>query len=169
MFKMITQTRLKELLNYDSDTGIFTWIKQRNSRTKIGSVAGCKQSDGYIRIWIDYKPYSSHRLVWMYVYGELPKKDLDHVNKVKDDNRIVNLRLATKQENKQNHSTPQSNNKSGYLGVSWNKRAKKWKAQIQMNGKVKYLGLFKYSKEAYEVYLKAKRELHTFWVEDQQQ
>jgi hypothetical protein len=97
------------------------------------------------------------------------KKDLDHVNKVKDDNRIVNLRLATKQENKQNHSAPQSNNKSGYLGVSWNKRAKKWKAQIQMNGKVKYLGLFKYSKEAYEAYLKAKRELHTFWVEDQQQ
>ena len=162
----LTQERLKELLHYDHDTGIFTNLKSRGKRIKIGSVAGTKNSNGYVHIQIDYKKYQAHRLIWLYVYGEFPEKSLDHINEVKDDNRLVNLRLATHQENHQNQSSPQTNNTSGYLGVYWHKGAKKWRAQIQVNGKKKYLGYFDTAEEASKAYVTAKRKLHQFWVEE---
>ena len=163
---MITQQRLKELLSYDPETGLFINLTQRRPQAKIGSVAGCKNNNGYIRIMIDGKSYLAHRLSWLYSYGDFPEKELDHINEIKDDNRINNLRLATHKENGQNVSSPGINNNSGFRGVCWHKRDKKWRAQIKLNGKIKYLGSFNTSEEAYECYLKAKREMHTFWVED---
>lgn len=162
----LTQQRLKELLSYDPETGLFINLTQRRPQAKIGSVAGCKHYSGYIHIKIDNKKYMAHRLAWLYVYGEMPKKELDHINEIKDDNRIVNLRLATHKENGQNVSSPRIDNNSGFRGVSWDKKAKKWCAQIGINGKYKNLGYFVTPEEAYEAYLKAKRKIHTFWVED---
>jgi len=161
---MLTQERLKELLHYDPDTGIFINLTQRG-HAKIGAVAGSKYSNGYIHIQINRKRYLAHRLAWLYAYEEFPAKSLDHINEVKDDNRIINLRVATHQENLHNVSSPQTNNTSGFLGVGWHKQRKKWYAEIRLNGRKKHLGLFNTAEEASEVYLAAKRELHPFWEE----
>jgi len=162
----ITQKRLQELLSYDPETGLFINLTQRSSRAKKGSTTGCKRQDGYIHIKLDYKLYFAHRLAWLYVHGNFPEKDIDHINEIKGDNRLVNLRLATNQENMHNISSPQINNTSGFLGVSWDKNAQKWRARIIINKKYKHLGYFNTAEEAYEAYLKAKRELHPFWVEE---
>jgi len=163
---MLTQERLKELLHYDPDTGIFINLTQRKGSSKKGTAAGSKHSSGYIHITIDSKKYRAHRLAWLYVHGNFPEKSLDHVNEIKDDNRLVNLRLATKQENGHNMSRPHIDNPSGYLGVSWHKQRKKWIARINSNGTRKHLGLFNTAEHASEAYLRAKREHHTFWVEE---
>ena len=161
----LTQEQLQELLSYDHDTGIFTNLKSRGA-VKIGSVAGYKNPNGYIYIAIDYKRYLAHRLVWLYIYGEFPVNQIDHINEIRDDNRIVNLRLATDLENKHNQSSPRTNTTSGYLGVGWHKGEKKWRARIMVNGKQKHLGYFDTAEEASAVYLAVKRELHQFWVEE---
>jgi hypothetical protein len=162
---MFTQERLKELLHYDPDTGLFTWIKSTNTSIKINSVAGGKTSRGYTQIRADKKLYLARRLAWLYVYGNFPESFLDHVNEKPSDNRISNLRLATHQENGHNKSTPNKNNTSGFLGVIWQKPNKKWLAQIRINGKRKHLGLFNTPEEASEAYKAAKRNLHPFWRE----
>jgi hypothetical protein len=161
----LTQERLKELLSYDPNTGVFTWLVSKGC-VKANSVSGTKRKDGYIQIRTNKKLYLSHRLAWLYVYGELPENDLDHINEIKDDNRIVNLRLATDQENMQNVSSPRIDNTSGLRGVHWYKARQKWQSQIMVNKKRIHLGLFNTVKEAYEAYLKAKRESHLFWVEN---
>ena len=112
------------------------------------------------------KTHQAHRIVWQLHNGQIPDGlQIDHINGIKDDNRIENLRLDVNKENPQNISEPQCNNTSGYLGVSWNEREKKWRAQIMVKGKRKYLGLYDTKEEAYEAYLAAKRDLHPFWVE----
>jgi hypothetical protein len=164
--KMLTQERLKELLHYDPDTGIFINLTQRRGRAKKGAVAGTKNPKGYIIIMIDGKFYYAHRLAWFYFYGEFPEGFLDHKNQNPSNNRICNLRLATTQENAQNISNPRINNKSGFRGVSWYKSTNKWLAHITINRKVKHLGYFDTPEEAHEAYLNAKREIHIFWEED---
>jgi hypothetical protein len=142
---MITQSRLKELLNYNSDTGVFTWIKRS------GSVAGGLDKCGYIHIRVDYNLYFAHRLAWLYVYGLFPEDQIDHINRVKDDNRFTNLRPATKSQNQMN--TPRrSDNKSGHKGVCWSKTAKKWNSGIRVDGKRKHLGSFNDKSDAILAY-----------------
>ena len=131
---MITQSELKELLNYNQDTGIFTWIKT-------GKVAGGYLTSGYKRIGVKNKSYLYHRLAWLYVYGKFTKDTIDHINGNKSDNRINNLREATFVENKQN-SKKSTKNTSGSKNVVWNKNCKKWQVQIWLNRKSKYIGLF---------------------------
>jgi len=160
----LNQERLKELLQYDPETGIFTNLTQRG-KVKKGAIAGSKYSNGYIYIGINRKRYRAHRLAWLYVYGEFPANQIDHINEIKDDNRIVNLRVATNLENQHNVSSLQTNNTSGFRGVFWRKNRKKWKAIIYLNGKQKHLGHFDTAEEAYESYLKVKKELHPFWKE----
>jgi hypothetical protein len=161
---MLSQQRLKELLEYNPENGLLIWVTQRGKGVKKGSVAGTKQN-GYIQIKIDGKLYKAHRLAWLYVYKEFPENEIDHINEIKDDNRIVNLRLATKRQNMQNISNPRADNKSGYLGVCWHNRYKKWYAQISINNKKKYLGYFNTAEEASKAYIKAKRLHHKFWEE----
>ena len=163
----ITQKRLQELLSYDPETGLFINLTQRSNRIKTGSISGTKRSDGYIHIKIEGTQYLAHRLAWLYVYGNFPEKALDHRNEIKDDNHIRNLRLATEQENRHNISSPRIDNASGFQGVSWDKRDQKWRARIAIKGKKrKHLGLFDTAEQASEAYVKAKREIHPFWVED---
>lgn len=159
---MISQYELKKYLNYDHNTGIFTWIFQAGRRVKVGMVAGTVKEDGRIEIALNRKKYKAHRLAWLYIHGEYPINQIDHINGNSLDNRINNLREATQQQNMQNKRAPQSNNKSGVLGVSFCKKSKKFMAQIGKNGKQKRLGYFVSPKEAHEAYLKAKRELHEF-------
>lgn len=98
---MLTQDRLRELLHYDPDTGVFTNIKPRH-RVKVGDIAGSNSGKGYLQIQIDQKRYSAHRLAWLYTYGRFPEEFIDHINGNPSDNRIVNLREVTQRENLQN-------------------------------------------------------------------
>jgi hypothetical protein len=155
--------KIKELLQYDPISGIFTWIGKsatRANRIKIGSKAGSKHNKGYISISIFGIPILAHRLAWYFVHGEFPKNNIDHINCDPSDNRIENLRDISQAINSQNSRTARVNNKSGYLGVHFAKGSNKWTSQITINRKCKSLGLFETPEKAYEAYLKAKRELH---------
>jgi hypothetical protein len=148
-------------LNYDPNTGVFTWAISSARRIQVGARAGCLDKAGYIQIRIDGKIHRAHRLAWFFVHGVYPADQIDHINGVRDDNRISNLRIATHGENQQNRGK-QKNNTSGYLGVSWHKHRGKFSAQIQVNGKQKNLGYFDDPDEAHQAYVTAKADLHQF-------
>ena len=158
---------IKDYLSYDKGTGIFTWdvSPSTNNSIKAGSTAGCTDPKGYIRIKYKGKIYPAHRLAWYFTNGVMPAFPLHHINQIPSDNRICNLRLDTNRANEQNVSRPQVNNTSGFLGVGWSKRDKKWRTQIWANGKSIYLGQYNTPEEARDVYLCAKRKYHPFWVE----
>lgn len=159
---MLTQERLRELLSYSESSGLFTWItKKGNQHQILGSVAGSQRSSGYISIGIDGKNYMAHRLAWIYVHGHLPESGIDHVNGVKTDNRIANLRKANQSENLQNQ-TICTRNTSGVQGVSWSKIARKWHAYISLNRKRVNLGLYSNIEDAATARKKAKSEYHNF-------
>jgi HNH endonuclease len=157
----LTADRLRQLLSYDPETGIFRWRVQPNSRVPVGAVAGCVESSGYRRIRIDGRLYLAHRLAWLYVHGECPAGEIDHINGVKDDNRIVNLRPATDAQNRWNIDR-HKNNKSGFKGVARDSRrlARPWKAGITVNGRRIRLGQFRTAEEASAAYEAAAREHH---------
>jgi hypothetical protein len=113
---MITQKQLKELLSYDSNTGVFTWIKKTSNRAPVGNVAGYLNHDGYVYIKINNKIYSAHRLAWLFTNKAYPENMIDHINGNRSDNRICNLREATRVENAYNQKK-QKNNTSGVKGV----------------------------------------------------
>lgn len=155
----VDQKRLKELLDYCPDSGFFTWvIKKRGVR--LGKVAGYVGRYGYWKITLDKKRYAAHRLVWMYVHGQWPDDCIDHINRVRTDNRIANLRLATHAQNRQNLSLT-NRNKSGVRGVSYDAINKKWRASISVNGKAKNLGRFVSIEEASAAYKVAAAKYHT--------
>jgi len=143
--KFITQKQLKEILEYNPDTGLFTWIRQTSSRVKIGSTAGCEVTFSYGGKYINIKAlgrlYLAHRLAWFYVHGNWPKDQIDHINGHGTDNRIINLRDVTQYQNMRNMRLP-SNNTSGHIGVSWITEKKKWTAQLHIKGKHIHLGYF---------------------------
>jgi len=138
---MLNQILLKKLLNYDENTGIFTRRISLHGKVKVGDIAGTIANDGYCHIRVDSKRYQAHRLAWLYVHGEWPTNQIDHINGIRNDNRIANLREATRSENQQNRKTSNYNSTSGYLGVSVNKDA--YTSYIRLNGKIIYLGRFK--------------------------
>lgn len=161
---MLTQERLKELLEYDPETGVFVRLVARTNARE-GSIAGSTHSQGYLTVWIDGKHHKCHRLAWLYVHGRWPASMIDHINGVKTDNRIANLREATRSENIQNRSTAYSNNKSsGVLGVYWHEQAGKWQAKITTNGRSRSLGLYHDKGLAEAAYLEAKATSHPFAV-----
>lgn len=161
MSNELTQERLKEVLHYDPETGLFTNLTQRANCVKIGALAGSIHHEGYISIRIDGFSYGAHRLVWLYVYGDFPKNQIDHINQVKDDNRIVNLREANSSANKQNVGL-QKNNSSGYKGVTFNKKSGKWVVQLKINGKNMYFGHYCDLKEAVIARKQAETTHHPF-------
>ncbi len=153
-----TQERLKELLNYDPETGVFTW-KVRRGLAEAGP-AGSTKKDGYNYICIDGRTMLAHRLAWFYVHGQWPRHVIDHINGDRTDNRIVNLRDVPYRTNNENQKKPHRSNTSGYLGVSRIQSRGKWQASIQLNGRNKNLGRYDTPEEAHAVYLEAKRQLH---------
>lgn len=158
---MLTQERLKELLDYDQDTGLFTWKQWRGGTAFAGTDAGRPNKGGHIQIMVDGIRYMAHRLAWLYIYGVFPQEDIDHINRVRSDNRICNLRPASKLQNAQNRSVS-SNNKSGCSGVAWNERLKKWRARLTVGRKRMHLGYFTSIEEAFTARAEAKMKYHTF-------
>lgn len=137
-----------DLVSYDPDTGLFTWLTYRGRRANAGSIAGTRtHKSGYVYIIIMGKRYAAHRLAWFMTFGSWPPHDIDHINGVRDDNRISNLREATRQENCRN-SNVSKNNTSGCVGVKYLKRNKKWTAQITVNYTRLYLGIFSLKADA---------------------
>ncbi len=138
--KDLTQEKLKTVLHYNADTGEFTWLQRSKGRRKNG-VAGWQSGKGYIAITLDYKKYRAHRLAWFWVHGEWPADEIDHINGIRDDNRLANLRSVTKSENARNKRRYKKN-KSGANGVSWYKPTGKWVAYLGLGGKRIHLGHF---------------------------
>lgn len=136
---MITQSRLMELIRYDPETGLLKWNIDRR-KVFAGDVAGWR-SHGYIRIRIDGSCYYAHRLVFLYMTGVLPESGVDHINMNGEDNRWCNLRLADQSENMCNAGRPRHNT-SGTKGVSFNKNANKWQANIRFRGQSHHLGYY---------------------------
>ena len=137
----LTQARVKELLEYHPEIGVFIWRVSPNKRILAGTIAGGIKRSGYRVIQVDHVDYLEHRLVWFYCEGVWPKAQLDHINGVRSANYRSNLREATAQENRMNNKK-QSNNSSGVTGVYWHSPAKKWCAQIAVNRRTLHLGLF---------------------------
>jgi hypothetical protein len=153
----ITVEQLREILDYDQETGLFKWKRTRR-QIKAGAVAGTDPSAGYVYIFVLGKRYAAHRLAWFYVTGEWPAGQIDHRNLVTSDNAFANLRDVSGVVNKQNMRDAQSNSKTGVLGVS--PRGSRFIAVIQVARKQKYLGLFETQELASQAYQAAKRQFH---------
>ena len=152
----LSQELLKEHFEYRD--GHLWWVKPRTRSVKVGQQFGSYHPEGYRKGKLKGKFYREHRLVWLYHYGAWPKDQIDHINGVKDDNRIENLRECTHQQNQFNKKS--WGKTSPYKGVYWYKQRKKWRAQYKHKGKLYYLGLFETGEEAAEAYRKATEHLH---------
>lgn len=157
----LTQGRLRELLDYCPETGVFT-RKVRAANVPAGAVAGCLRPSGYLVISIDDKLRRAHQLAWLYMTGEWPPRFLDHRDLNKSNNRWVNLRLATKSQNQANIGLTKSN-ASGLKGVSryraGEKYGKPWQAGIGKDGKTFHLGHFPTKEDAHAAYCEAANKL----------
>lgn len=156
----ITQARLKELFSYDPETGAFTRLKRVATSTRIGEVAGCVNlANRYVYITISKRSYLAHRLAWLYMTGDWPAQQIDHLDGERANNRWSNLRQVTNKVNGQNQRRARVDNKScGLLGVRRNHH--RWQAGIQVDGKRINLGMFATPEEAHAAYVNAKRVLH---------
>ena len=151
-----TQTKLKALFDYDPATGNLIRKTRTANSVQVGDVAGSKNSDGYIQISIDSKPHMAHRLVWIWHGKELPQF-INHINRDKVDNRIENLRPATRSENMHNKDTSKRS-ASGHRGVMWYAPTKEWLARLMVDGQSYDLGKYPTAKEASEAYEQTKQE-----------
>ena len=120
---------VSDFVKYDKDTGKFFWLQNTTIRNTIGKQVGSLTKQGYLECQIQGKRYLLHRLAWFMVYGVWPPDEIDHINCVRTDNRIENLRLASFCQNQQNKGT-NSRNTSGVKGVCWDKRTSQWKARV---------------------------------------
>jgi AP2 domain. len=155
---MLTRERLVELLHYNSITGVFTWRKSRGRASAL-SPAGADNGRGYIQIKVDGKKYYAHRLAFLYMIGEFPPEDVDHINGIKHDNRWENLRACSRSENLYNTQVRRDNS-AGVKGVDWDKQRGKYVARIKINGRQTHLGRFSSLDEAKKAYDRAARENH---------
>jgi hypothetical protein len=147
----LTAERLREVLHYEPETGVFTWRLRRGCRAK-GSIAGATHHSGYWRIRVDEVLYNAHRLAWLYMTGEWPAEELDHINRDNADNRWANLREATRSQNGANTIRP---NPSGFRGVK--KIRGRWRATIMVQKRGIFLGYYSTPEEAHAAYTNAAR------------
>lgn len=159
------QENLKKYLTYSPDTGLFHWILASSDKTKIGDLAGCMRPDGYIKIKIFGKSYLAHRLAWFFVHGEWPDEEIDHINRIRSDNRLVNLRSVLKRQQQQNMKLTIKNT-SGFVGVSRGRNGR-WRASLVIKKKFISLGVFDTPEEASSVYVAAKAKHHELFMEQQ--
>lgn len=150
---------VKKVIDYDPITGIFTWKEYRNQLATPGKVAGCVNSKGYLEITILGKRVKAHRLAWFYVYKEWPENHIDHINRIKTDNSINNLRIASISQNLANKALTKTNT-SGLKGAFYNKRMKKWHSSYSFNNKRYHLGYFNSAEDAHKSYVKKMNELY---------
>jgi hypothetical protein len=155
---LISLERLKELLHYDPQTGIFTRNVRRGNNTKEGEICGSVDADGYLRMMLDGRVYRLQRLAWFYCYGVWPNGVVDHKNRVRDDNRIDNLRDVSQSVNMENQTNSRSARGTGFLGVTVCQS--KYQARIQKDGRPFFIGSFSTPEEASRAYWDAKKRLH---------
>lgn len=163
----------KDLLNkfyYDQETGLFyKYVLDRESLTKVRKLTGSKIANGYCGVYYNGKVYPAHRLAWFYVHGVMPKLEIDHINRVRDDNRLVNLRLATRKQNSQNREIRIKTN-SGIQGVKRNVSnvigVISYTARIIVDGQDIYLGVYSKAEHARAAYLEAKEKYHKFFTKE---
>ena len=159
----LTQERLKQVVSFEPTTGIFIRILKAK-RAVVGKELGYKKSNGYIALSIDGQKYFAHRIAWLYVYGEFPKHDIDHIDGDRTNNKIKNLRDVSRTENLQNLKIAKSHNKStGVLGAYLH-NCGKFMSRIKVNKKDVYLGLFDTVEQAQQAYLTAKQQFHKGYV-----
>ena len=137
----LTHERLRELLVYDPKTGKFFWRVSHGRKVKVGTEAGTMSLGWRPQIQIDRKRHKTSRLAWLYVHGYLPENQIDHIDRNPSNNRIDNLREVSQSCNMRNCGNP-NNNTSGVKGVRWHKREGRWCAQIGVNRRMFYLGLY---------------------------
>lgn len=160
----LTQEYLKSILTYDPVTGIFTWAIKKAIRFHIGQIAGNFNQDGYRVIMIDGFQYFAHRLAWLYIYGEWPSDELDHINNIRDDNAINNLREANRSQNMRNARTKKTSTSGMKGALKGNCKKRPWISKIRINGKNIFLGNFKTANEAHAAYCDAaKKEYGDFF------
>jgi hypothetical protein len=153
--------RLREVLDYDPETGVLSWRLRLSPRCKIGQPAGVVKQ-GYRKISIDGKNYTASHLAWFHFYGVAPEGIVDHKDLDRDNNRIDNLREATHSQNSQNQGR-NSQNSTGFKGVAVNNQKytrAKYRSSIRINKKRIFLGLFHTPEEAYEAYCQAAAKYH---------
>jgi hypothetical protein len=148
--RSMTAARVRELLNYDLDTGVFTWRHSRRG-LKAGAVAGRISGAGYWQLCIDSAYFYAHRVAWLYVTGEWPKSQIDHIDLDKKNNRFANLRNADRVQNQGNRPMSR-HNASGIKGVRWNRHVQKWQARLTDDGRDRHLGHFDNITEASAAY-----------------
>lgn len=151
-----TAERLRQLVHYDAESGIFTRLT-----TQGGGGSGWPDKAGYLYIMVGGKIYAVHRLAWLYMTGDWPVQEIDHINGDKADNRFANLRDVSRHCNMQNELRPRKNNTSGFAGVRWRKDRQRWIATILVEGKPKRLGAFDTAEAAHAAYVEAKRLYHS--------
>lgn len=155
---MLAHNRLLCLLDYNKETGLFIWKENRGRKAKSGDKAGSKDTHGYVQICIDGTMYLAHRLAWFYVNKEWPSLRMDHINNVRDDNRILNLRLATSGQNSCNSSL-RKDNVYGLKGIRW-RPSGRWQARIRANKVLITIGTYDSPEEAHEAYCDAANKYH---------
>lgn len=161
----ISADEARALLQYDAETGALRWRVDRMTgrhhaipKAKAGDLAGCRQRDG-ILLRINRKAIRAHRIIWLIVTGEWPSQYIDHINGDPCDNRWINLRPATPQQNQCNRRMA-ANNTSGFKGIWFNKNEQKWVANISTHGRKHSLGYFDTKEAAYAAYCSAAEKLH---------
>lgn len=150
---------LRRILNYDPETGAFTWAEKIARKVVVGSVAGSLNHHGYIHISIGGRPYPAHRLAFVYMTGEWPVGMLDHRDTNKSNNAWANLRPATTSQNAMN-TRRRSDNVSGFKGVCWRRAKGKWQARIKIHGSTRTLGSYDTPEAAHEAYVAAAKVVH---------
>lgn len=138
---MLSQEDLKQRVHYDPETGIFTWKKSECRRIHVGQPSGHLTKMGYIHIRVSNGRYFAHRLAFLYMEGYLPENQVDHINRIRNDNRWCNLREVSCSCNRRN-SVVKGTNKSGITGVFWSARHKKWVVSIKIKSNSIHLGHF---------------------------
>lgn len=148
---------IRDLIDYNPETGVLT-AKVNFSGRQAGSVIGSQTWQGYYAFSLFGKKCFAHRLAWLLHYGEWPSQPIDHINGIKTDNSIRNLRLCSLSQNQFNKPT-QKNNTTGVKGVYWNKRDKRYVASVQFNGKKYSAGHHKDIESAKEAVMKLREKL----------
>ncbi len=144
---------ISRLISYDPETGYLHWKVRRGPRVA-GSEAGCSDKEGYRVITVNGRRHYAHRIAWLLQYGEWPSNEVDHISGDRSDNRLSNLRAATRAQNRRNSA---SFGASGVKGVFWVADQKKWRASIHIDRKCRNLGVFPRIEEAVAAYNSAAR------------
>lgn len=161
---ILTVERLRELVHFDPETGIFTRRVRTAQRHQVGDRADFLitrgPNAGYYRVSIDSQRFMAHRVAWLHVHGRWPDHDIDHIDGNRGNNQLSNLRDVRNVVNRENMRGPRADNSCGYLGVVFHAQSNRWRARIQSHGRTSHLGMFDTPQQAHEAYVLAKRRIH---------